>query len=174
MTLGYKMNIVNIHQRDYELPLSVVSEAVNSLSSQNDLLWPKEIWMPMVLDNGLNPESRGGHGPIGYFVQQYEYGKFVEFTFTRPKEFVGTHRFELSALGPGKTRLRHTIDMQVTFKGVVMWYVVIKWLHDALLEDSLDKVHNLNHTSHVHSPHGFWVRTLRNMLRKKKKAKHTG
>lgn len=163
------MKIVNIHQRDYELPVSVLSDVLNSLSSNNDLLWPKEEWMPMVLDNGLNPNSKGGHGPIGYYVKKYEFGKMVEFCFTKPKEFVGTHKFEITEFGAEKSLLKHTIDMQVNIKGLVSWYVAIKWLHDALLEDSLDKVHNLNHESKANTPHSFWVKTLRKILRKKKK-----
>ena len=103
------MKIINIHQRDYNLPTSVISEALDSLSSKKDLLWPKEEWMPMILDNGLITKSNGGHGPIGYYVQQYEYGKIVEFCFTEPREFVGLHRFEIVEVTIEKTRLKHTI-----------------------------------------------------------------
>ena len=34
-----------------------------------------------------------------------------------------------------------TIEMDLNFKGIVSWYLAIKWLHDALLEDCLDKVY---------------------------------
>ncbi len=161
------MKIINIHQRDYELSVSVLSDVLNSLSTENDLLWPKEEWMPMVLDNGLNPNSKGGHGPIEYYVEEYEFGKMINFCFTKPREFIGNHRFEILKLNAEKTRLKHTIDMKVNFKGLVSWYVAIKWLHDALLEDCLDKVYNLHNESKMNSPHSLWVRTLRKILKGK-------
>ena len=162
------MKISNIHQRDYDLSVSLLSEILDSLSSENDLLWPNEEWMPMILDNGLKANSNGGHGPIGYYVQRYEYGKIVEFCFTMPKEFVGIHKFEIIELASNKTRLQHTIEMQVNLKGLFSWYFVVKWLHDALLEDSLDKVYNLHNESQIKTPHSFWVKTLRKILKPKK------
>ncbi len=40
-----------------------------TLSSDNDLVWPKEHWPGMKLDKGLVLGARGGHGPIGYFFE---------------------------------------------------------------------------------------------------------
>ena len=162
------MKIINIHQRDYNLPTSLISEALDSLSSKKDLLWPREEWMPMILDNGLITKSNGGHGPIKYYVQQYEYGKIVEFCFTEPKEFVGLHRFEIIEVTTEKTRLKHTIEMQVNLKGILTWYTVVKWLHDALLEDCFNKVYNQHNDPKIYTPHNFWVKFLRKILGSKK------
>ena len=162
------MKITNIHKRDYNLPSSILSEALASLSSEKDLLWPKEEWTPMILNNGLKKNSNGGHGPIEYFVQQYEYGKTVEFCFTKPEEFVGIHKFEIIEFSPEKTGLKHTIEMKVNLKGLLTWYIVVKWLHDALLEDCLDKVYNQHNDQKIKTPQNYWVKTLRKILKPKK------
>jgi hypothetical protein len=154
-----------MHQREYDQPSVAISEKFDTLSSEKDRLWPNELWPPLVLNNGLKLNSSGGHGPIGYYVSNCRKGKFVEFTFTRPKEFVGIHKFEVLETSNDKTVLRHTINMEVNLKGYISWCLAIKWLHDALLEDCLDKVHNQVSENQVRSPHNFWVKFLRNMLK---------
>lgn len=123
----------------------------------------------MVLNNGLKINSFGGHGPIGYYISNYAIGKSIEFTFTKPKEYIGTHRFEIIETAANTTLLKHSINMSLNSKGIVTWYFAIKWLHDALLEDCLDKVHNQIHKSQIQTPHNFWVKYLRNRLKGKRK-----
>jgi hypothetical protein len=96
------MKIRNIHQREYGQPSEVISEILDTLSSKNERLWPDEFWPPMILDNGLELNSLGGHGPIGYFVSGFNKGIFIEFTFTKPKEFIGTHMFEVLKISSEK------------------------------------------------------------------------
>ena len=163
------MKIINIHQREYSQPSTVISEILDTLSSNIDRLWPNEIWPPMTLNKGLELKSIGGHGPIGYYVSDYVVGKTIEFTFTRPKEYIGTHKFEIIETAANTTLLRHTINMSLNSKGIVTWYLAVKWLHDALLEDCLDKVYNQIHKSHIQTPHNFWVKYLRNILKGKRK-----
>jgi len=163
------MKIINIHEREYEQSSSVISEILETLSSKDDRLWPNEIWPPMVLNNNLTINSSGGHGPIGYYISNYDHGNSIEFTFTNPKEYIGTHKFEIIKISNKTTLLRHTINMTLNIKGLVTWYFAIKWLHDALLEDCLDKVHNQLTGKKVKSSHNFWVKYLRNMLKKNKK-----
>lgn len=160
------MKVTNIHQRDYNQPVTVISEILDTLSTRNDRLWPNEIWPPMILNNGLEINSFGGHGPIGYYISNYDYGKSIEFTFTKPTEYIGTHKFDIIEMTDNTTQLRHTINMNLNLKGIVTWYFAIKWLHDALLEDCLDKVHNQFNEIKVQSPHNFWARTLRNLLKR--------
>jgi hypothetical protein len=162
------MNITNIHQRQYEQPHSVISEIFDTLASTNDRLWPWEIWPPMILNTGLTMLSSGGHGPIGYYLSNYDHGKSVEFTFTRPRGYIGTHTFEVVKISDKSTLLRHTINMNLNMNGIATWYLAIKWLHDALLEDCLDKVHNQLADTQVYSPHNFWVKSLRKVLKRKR------
>ena len=161
------MKIINIHKREYNRASNTLSELLDTLSSDNDRLWPREIWPPMILSDGLKTNSAGGHGPIRYCVTSYEQGRAVEFKFTKPKEYRGIHKFEINEITASKTELKHTINMDLNLKGIVTWYFAFKWLHDALLEDCLDKVHNQLEISIAKSEHNIWVKILRNILKRK-------
>lgn len=63
------MRVQNIHQRTISQPKAKVWLLMMTLSSDNDLVWPKEHWPGMKLDKGLVLGARGGHGPIGYFFE---------------------------------------------------------------------------------------------------------
>ncbi len=154
---------------EYNHPLSKIAEILETLSTKQDLLWPEENWTPMILDNGLCVDSRGGHGIIKYYVTKYEYGKIVEFCFVEPEEFKGAHRFELSKPSDNRTKIKHTIDVQFNLKGLILWYLIVKWLHDALLEDCLDKVENNLENTNAKTPHNFWLKFLQKVFRKNRK-----
>ena len=61
--------------------------------------------------------------------------------------------------------------MRLTLVGLFTWYFAVKWLHDDLLEDCLDNVHNQLTENMVRSPHNLLVRTLRNILKKRNRNK---
>jgi hypothetical protein len=91
---------------------------------------------------------RGGHGPIRYDLETYDPGRRVVFRFRAPRGFDGTHSLQILELsetggkgGAGRARclLRHEIVMRVWGPARVTWPLVIRPLHDALLEDALDK-----------------------------------
>ncbi len=82
----------------------------------------------------------GGHGAIRYTVQRYEPGRQVVFEFGASMPLVGTHALEVMAGSePGHAVLRHTILAQATGRGRLIWPLAIRWLHDALIEDLLDR-----------------------------------
>lgn len=162
------MKIINIHQREYRQSIGVITNIFQTLSSREDLMWPHEKWPPMILDQGLNIDSSGGHGPIKYYVSQYRPAVSIEFTFVEPKEFHGIHRFELSELGKRNCRIKHTIAMDVSIKGILLWYLAIKWLHDALIEDCFDKIQNQISNSDNIAKWNILVKILRAIFRKKK------
>ena len=58
--------------------------------------------------------------------------------------------------------------MTVSGKGIFTWYFAIKWLHDALLEDCMDKAENNFLTEKKVTKWNLWVLLLRKMLRRKK------
>ncbi len=166
--IGEKMKVTNIHKRIIHQPKESISKILDTLSSNNDLLWPKEKWPPMIFRNGLAAGATGGHRPIRYSVNKYVPGSSIEFNFLKPDGFNGIHKFEVKEIENGKTELKHTISMNVSGKGIFAWYVAIKWLHDALLEDCLDKAENNFLTEKISSDWNLWVRFLRRVLRKKK------
>ena len=159
------MKVLNIHERTIPQPKEAIIPLFHTLSSKEDLLWPKEKWPAMKLDKGLEAGSKGGHGPIRYFIKAYQPMSFVEFEFTRPKGFIGTHKLEVIPLDNQKSMIKHTIDMKVRGKSILQWHLEIRSLHDALIEDAFDKLENRFRDDKVKTPWTPWVRFLRWLLK---------
>lgn len=82
----------------------------------------------------------GGHGPIRYFVEAYVPGHSITFRFTGPRGFHGTHGLTVEEdAARGGVRLRHELSMRTSGVARLLWPLVFRWLHDALLEDALDR-----------------------------------
>jgi hypothetical protein len=165
------MKIHNVHERRLTAPVSEVGALLDGLATSDDRLWPHESWPPMVLDGGLREGSRGGHGPVRYVVERYEPGRVVAFRFEQAGIAAGLnghHTFEVLPEGDA-TALRHTIDAECGLAAVARWALIIRPLHDALLEDALDKAERSISGDVAHparwSP---WVRTLREMMRRRR------
>ncbi len=131
------MQILNIHSREYPVPVSELGLLLDSLASKNDLLWPRHLWPKMKFDKPLSAGAIGGHGPIRYFVEEYEAGKRVKFQFTGPSGFSGYHGYEVIPKGDGKTELKETLAMNTRGVALLSWPLLFAPLHDALIEDSL-------------------------------------
>ncbi len=161
------MKITNIHKRVILQPKDKISQILDSLSSKDDQLWPNEQWPPMIFKKGLSEGAVGGHGPIKYSIQKYVPGNSIEFQFFKPDGFKGIHRFNITEIDPEKTEIKHTIEMSLSSKGILTWYIAIKWLHDALLEDCLDKVESHFLPEPKSTKWNFLVCMLRKILKKK-------
>jgi hypothetical protein len=135
------MRVSNRHQRQLRCSPQVAGSLLNRLASADDPLWPREQWPPMRFDGGLGEGQRGGHGPIRYWVERYRPGQSVRFRFSAPRGFVGTHelRVEADDTHPERCMLHHEIAMRVEGWARLSWPLVFGPLHDALLEDALDK-----------------------------------
>lgn len=155
------MPIINIHQRDYPVPPEALGPMLDSLSSHNDRLWPVDMWPRMRLDRPLEVGASGGHGPIGYTVEAHEPGRSVRFRFTRPRGFDGIHRLEILPAGSGRSRLRHTIEMETRGLAHIAWPLAIRPLHDALLEDALARAEASLGLAPQVTPWSVWVKVLR-------------
>lgn len=166
---GKSVRVRNYHARTLDHPIRSVGECLDGLSSRNDFLWPHESWPPMVLDGPLEVGAEGGHGPIRYSVEGYEPGRRVSFRFASPPGFHGFHRYTVEEDG-GRTTIRHAIEMKISGPALVTWPLIFRPLHDALLEDSLDKVQaHLSGELWQHRRWSPWVRLLRKILAKKRK-----
>jgi len=118
----------------------------------------------MKFDRPLSVGARGGHGPIGYFVEAYKPGESIKFRFTRPKGFNGFHQFDVVKTAHQSVLLRHTIEMEVTGSALVTWPLMIRPLHDALLEDALSTAQaSLGMTPQIR-PWSPWVKMIRWIL----------
>ncbi|RPI72005.1 MAG: SRPBCC family protein [Desulfobacteraceae bacterium] len=161
------MKVLNIHERVLNAPMALVGKLIDGLASPDDKLWPHDRWSPMKFDRPLSSGARGGHGPIRYFVEAYEPGRKIRFRFMGPKDFLGTHEFEIEELTQDKTKLRHVIDMRVKGWTRLQWLLVIRPLHDALLEDALDRAELFCGMQPAPRHWSLWVRLLRKVLLRK-------
>jgi hypothetical protein len=163
------MKVLNVHTRTIHQPIEKIAELLKTLATKNDLMLATDMWPPMILDHGLQVGSKGGHGPIRYFVQEYKPDQLIQFTFTKPKGFNGFHKFEMRKLDNNSTELRHTIDMNITGSCILKWAVAIRWLHDAFIEDAFNKVENLSAAEKKKSQWSVWVKLLRILLKPRRK-----
>lgn len=159
--------VLNRHSRRFQADPGEVGRLLDTLATERDGLWPLERWPPMRLDGPVAPGAEGGHGPIRYRVEKHTPGVEVLFRFSAPRGFNGTHGF---AVVPreGDCEVRHTIDMRISGSALFSWPVVFRPLHDALLEDSLDKAEAaLKGEEWRQRPFPAMVRFLRSLLARK-------
>ena len=154
------MKVINVHERELNASPAGVGSLIDSLASDNDLLWPTHSWPRMEFDRPLAVGATGGHGPIRYFVEAYTPGQSIRFRFLGPKGFEGYHGYEVNPAGD-KVILRHTLEMHARGPAVITWTLVFQPMHDALMEDSMAHAEaslGLAPTVCTWSP---WVRLLR-------------
>ncbi|MGE7389276.1 SRPBCC family protein [Streptomyces sp. NPDC004126] len=134
------MPVHNVHERLLPMGAAEAGALLDSLSAgQADRLWPHRTWSPMEFDRPLGPGAKGGHGPVRYTVAAYVPGTWIRFAFTGPRGFHGFHEYAVLPVDEERTLLRHTLSMRVTGPARLSWPLAYRWLHDALLEDSLDR-----------------------------------
>jgi len=132
------MRISNCHERRIAASPGAAGSLLDGLSSRADPLWPTEHWPPMRFDRPLAVGALGGHGPIRYRVAEYSPGSRIVFGFTGPPGLTGTHEWRVEPAGEG-CRLRHTIEGAAAGGMLIAWPALYRPLHDALIEDALDK-----------------------------------
>lgn len=159
------MKVINIHNRKIAQPKDNIIALFKTLATKNDLMLATDKWPAMKLDKGMTIGSHGGHGPIRYTVDAYSPEGYVKFSFTRPKGFHGFHQFEITALTEQLTEIKHTIDMSINWQALLTWPLAIRWLHDALIEDALDKVENHFTEKRKFTRWSLWVKFLRWVLK---------
>ncbi|WP_300016431.1 DUF2867 domain-containing protein [Pseudonocardia sp.] len=152
----------NVHERVIAAPVQEVGRLLEGLGGPADRMWPVPAWPPSVLDRPPTVGAAGGHGPVRYRVTGYDPGRRVEFTFDPRIGLDGTHMFTVEPAGPARCTVRHVIAGRTVGRGRILWPVAFRWLHDALLEDLLDRVEHATATGPARSARWPpWVRLLR-------------
>ncbi len=160
------MKIYNTHERWFKAAPDQVGGLVDTLAGPGDKLWPQNDWPPMKFNKSLGPGAQGGHGPVRYTVSEYVQGRRVEFRFSESGlvgGLDGRHLFEVVERRKGSV-LRHIVDAHCGVMDWLKWQVIVRPMHNALLEDSLDLAEKTLHGS-VSKPArwNLWTRILRRM-----------
>ena len=132
------MAVLNIHERALSATPAQAGALIDGLASDDDRLWPHQNWPPVRYDRPLEVGAIGGHGPIRYTVTHYVPGQWLRCRFTGPHGVDGFHDFAWHSQGD-KTVLRHTLAIHPRGTARFSWPLVFRPLHDALLEDCLDR-----------------------------------
>lgn len=133
------MRVNNVHSRVFAADsLDRVGALIDSLAGDDDRLWPRENWPALRLDRPLGVGARGGHGPIRYDVTEYQPARRIRFAFTKPAGLDGYHEWEARPVSGGY-ELCHRLVADTVGPTRVSWPLMWRWLHDALVEDALDK-----------------------------------
>ncbi|MBO0874589.1 MAG: SRPBCC family protein [Pseudonocardia sp.] len=158
--------IRNVHQREFRTTEARLGELLDEIAGPNDRLWPKEHWPQVVLDRPLGVGADGGHGPIRYSVAEYEPGRRVVFRFRPPTPLAGTHAFEVLPGGTSDTAvLRHVLTGRPLGTGLLTWALAFRWMHDAVLEELLDRAGNAVGDPPERPVHWSpWVKLCRRLL----------
>lgn len=166
------MKVLDIHKRTISLPKDKLVDLLKTLSTKNDRIWPYEKWPAMRFKGGIQVDAKGGHGPVRYSVEKYNPEEIIQFRFSQPSGFNGIHKFEVNELTKEKTEIIHTIDMNTTVKGSLIWMLAVRYTHHALMEDGFDKLQNGFSKDQKSSEWSIWVRILRSCFKLIKKIQH--
>lgn len=164
------LEVRNVHERVIPAMPSQVGSLLDCLAGPSDRLWPVDRWPPMRFDRPLAIGGIGGHGPIRYIIEAYEPTRMIRFRFTRPAGFDGTHGFVVEA-HPGGALLRHELVMHVSGRARLSWLLVFRPLHDALVEDALDRASSALGQPVTTRRWPVWVRVLRALLQALRRSK---
>ncbi len=161
------MQVINIHKRTIHQPIEKVTYLFKTLATYEDLVWPYENWPAIRFKDGLKVGSKGGHGRIRYTIIEFIEGEYIKFQFSKPDGFNGIHELRVNKINESSTEIAHTISAKTTFKATVFWIFVIRWLHDALIEEAFDKVENYFTDTKKVTRYNIWVRLLREVYKRK-------
>lgn len=158
------MKIYNVHERRLNASPEIVGALIDGLAGPDERLWPVGPWPAMEMSPDLRPGASGGHGPVRYRVAEYIPQRRAAFEFEEKgitAGLDGRHFFEVAPRRKGVV-LRHVIDADCNFKDWLNWFITIRPMHNALLEDALDLAQKETEGS-VPKPArwGLWVRCLR-------------
>ena len=161
------MKVINSHRRIVQQPKEKVSQLFKTLATKDDLIWPYENWPAIRFKKGVKVGSLGGHGIIRYTIIELIEGEYIKFQFSKPDGFNGIHELRVNTVNDSNTELIHEIRMHTSLKATILWVFVIRWLHDALIEDAFDKIENNFSEVEKRTSHNFWVKFLRTYFKRK-------
>ncbi|WP_034058166.1 hypothetical protein [Lacinutrix jangbogonensis] len=169
------MKVTNNHKRKLLQPKAQVVKLFKTLATKEYKIWPIENWPAIRFNEKLKIGAKGGHGSVRYTIIDFKDNEEIKFQFSKPHGFIGTHEFCINAIDNNTAEITHEINMNTsTVKATFLWLVVIRWLHDALIEDAFDKVENSYSEEKKKTKYSLWVQLLRSAYKRKPfQIKHT-
>ncbi|MET7620020.1 DUF2867 domain-containing protein [Streptomyces sp. NPDC005408] len=152
----------NVHERPVAAPAEVVGALLDRVSSPDDPLSPSPVWPPIRFDRPLGVGADGGHGFVRYSVGAYDPGRSIRFDFSPPSN--GFHTLETEPTGAGSCRVRHVLEQEQDLKSWLLWTLVIRPMHDTMVEEILDNIERAATPGTLTKPHR-WSRRARLMHR---------
>jgi Protein of unknown function (DUF3995) len=135
--------IVNVHQRRFAATAETVGALIDQLGGPDDRLWPSDRWPAMEVPRPITVGDRAGHADVRYTVDKYVPGEVLWFRFNPSSGLIGRHGVLVEPMSDGTIALTHRLEGQAVGPGRLMWPLLIRWMHDQLLEELLDNAEDL-------------------------------
>lgn len=155
--------IRNMHERFLAAEPAAVGAFLDTLGSDQDTVWLGDDWWPMVLDRPLEVGASSGHADTRYTVDLHEPGRRVVFRFDPACGLSGSHAFEAEPCQGGVV-LRHDLTARPLGRNRLLYPLVIRPIHDAMVEDAFDRIHERVVPGRTQTPWSPYVRLLRRLV----------
>lgn len=131
-------NVISIHHRQLACAAQPVGELLDQFDAPCSPLWPYQRWPRDTFDGPMQIGAVGGHGATRYRLERYQPGREALFRFISPHGYQGIHGFQVHQLEDGRSCLVHFTCLHLSPYHRLMWHLMVRWVHDALLGDLLD------------------------------------
>lgn len=144
-----RANVISIHHRRLDCAAEPVGELLDGFDAPFSPLWPYAAWPRDAFDGPMQVGTVGGHGATRYRLERYLPGREALFRFISPHGYQGIHGFQIHRLEDGRSCLVHFTCLRLSLYHRLMWHLMVRWVHDALLGDLLDSAeHHLCGNAH--------------------------
>lgn len=133
-----KANVVSVHRRQLRCDRDCAGQLLDGFDAPTSPLWPYQQWPRDRFDGPMRVGTVGGHGATRYRLERYQPGREALFRFIAPQGYEGIHGFQIHGLDNGKVCLVHFTCLRLSPYHRLMWHLMVRWVHDALLGDLFD------------------------------------
>jgi Protein of unknown function (DUF3995) len=131
------IRVRNTHRRLFAAEVGAVGALLDQLGRDDDALWPHGRWPSIRLHRPITVGEPSGHGDVRYTVDEYIPGTTLQFRFDPSSGFVGRHGLTVEAQADGLVALTHTLDASLSGSSRIVWILMIRSMHDQLVEEML-------------------------------------
>lgn len=138
LAMAEKANVTSVHSRRLACTSSSAGQLLDHFDAPASPLWPFHLWPRDRFDGPMQVGAMGGHGATRYRLEHYRPGQAAVFRFIAPKGYNGVHGFQIERLDGNEVRLVHFTCLRLNLYHRLMWHLMVRAVHDALLGDLLD------------------------------------